>query len=269
MVLTDRQQFERETWNKRAKNAFLSPALSYKIFLREYKRIISSTKDLIDFSKCEHILDIGCGRGFSSLAWAKLLPKARVLGVDISPEMVNLCIEHARALGLEDRCTFRVANVHEKNRKTFGNKPFDLIFGRMVLHHFNFNELSSVASTLRALCHDKTTLLFVENNNCNTFLMWFRDHVSGRFGIPKSSLETEYPLDRKRIDYLARELGSRSRIVYHEMVVFRLLNRIPAFRLFIRFPFLKWLDSLLFQVRPFRKLSYHQLVLFKEEWNTR
>lgn len=53
------------------------------------------------------ILDVGCGSGRYCLAYAQR-GAARVVGVDFAPAMIALAQEHARRLGVAERCDFRL-----------------------------------------------------------------------------------------------------------------------------------------------------------------
>ena len=51
----------------------------------------------------ERILDLGCGAGAGALALAARLPRARVTGVEIDPDMAGLFAENIRLNGFGDR----------------------------------------------------------------------------------------------------------------------------------------------------------------------
>lgn len=51
------------------------------------------------------ILDVGCGSGLYSIAFAQR-GACRVVGLDIAENMIRACIEHARQGGYSDRCEF-------------------------------------------------------------------------------------------------------------------------------------------------------------------
>ena len=57
------------------------------------------------------VVDTCCGSGNVALALARLEPGARVIGIDLSPESVQLAQSNARALGLEDRVEFAVGDL--------------------------------------------------------------------------------------------------------------------------------------------------------------
>lgn len=69
------------------------------------------------------ILDVGTGTGCIALSLAQSLPKAKVLGIDISPEALTLAKENAQANDLEVR--FQQVNILEELPKI--ESRFDLV----------------------------------------------------------------------------------------------------------------------------------------------
>ncbi len=55
------------------------------------------------------ILDVGCGPGHYAIALARM-GAARVVGIDISPAMLEVAKDRARTAGVEDRCQFVLAD---------------------------------------------------------------------------------------------------------------------------------------------------------------
>jgi 2-polyprenyl-3-methyl-5-hydroxy-6-metoxy-1,4-benzoquinol methylase len=78
------------------------------------------------------VLDVGCGRGESTLELLRYGP-AHVLGIDISSEMIAVARDGAESV---DRVDFRVQSVQAPLAERF-----DLIVGRAILHHIDFREL--------------------------------------------------------------------------------------------------------------------------------
>jgi release factor glutamine methyltransferase len=72
------------------------------------------------------VLDLCTGCGNLALALAHGLPRAQVLGADLSEEAVALARENARFLGLEDRVHFVVGDLLQPIRDA-AEEPFDLI----------------------------------------------------------------------------------------------------------------------------------------------
>lgn len=81
----------------------------------------------------EHVLDVGCGTGTTSLELARLVgPSGRVAGVDVSAPMLDEALRRAAEAGL-DNISFAVgdAGVHQ-----FEPRHFDAAFSRMGIMFF-------------------------------------------------------------------------------------------------------------------------------------
>jgi ubiquinone/menaquinone biosynthesis C-methylase UbiE len=52
------------------------------------------------------VVDLACGTGITSTWLATHLPRARIIGLDASPRMLNAARRRAAKLGLSDRCVF-------------------------------------------------------------------------------------------------------------------------------------------------------------------
>ena len=66
--------------------------------------------DAIEVGPDDTVIDVGCGSGVLSFVAARLGAK-QVVGCDISEEAVEAAIANAQALGLGDRCEFRVGSL--------------------------------------------------------------------------------------------------------------------------------------------------------------
>jgi SAM-dependent methyltransferase len=193
------------------------------------------------------LVDLGCGDGKASLFFAK--HGARVIAVDSSSVAIkgisHFCTEN-EITNLEPVCAsaFDVA--------AYG--PVDLVFGSMVLHHFEpFTEFGLV---LRTLMKADAKAFFYENNARNSALMLLRRYVVGRFGVPKRGDPEESPLTPEEIDTLRRHF--RVRVAYPELLLMRLAGDY-LFRGHLR-RLLGWLDAMLYRVAPLRKYGYRQYV---------
>ncbi|HEX5949905.1 MAG TPA: class I SAM-dependent methyltransferase, partial [Actinomycetota bacterium] len=71
----------------------------------------------------------GCGAGWSSLALARAYPGTSVHGVDANAHTIELAHGHAREAGLQDRCTFAVADAAHLE-----GGPYDLVCFFECLH---------------------------------------------------------------------------------------------------------------------------------------
>jgi len=80
--------------------------------------------------KPEKILDIGCGDGKHTIYLAKRFPEAKVIGIDISGELIKKALERKRIWNL-DNIEFFVYDYFE-----FKDTNFDIIFSNNTFHWF-------------------------------------------------------------------------------------------------------------------------------------
>jgi SAM-dependent methyltransferase len=76
--------------------------------------------EALDMGQADTVIDVGCGSGVLSFVAARL-GAARVYGVDLSPQAVDIARMNAQALGLQDRVEFRVGNLLEPVRDVRAN----------------------------------------------------------------------------------------------------------------------------------------------------
>ncbi|HYR89135.1 MAG TPA: class I SAM-dependent methyltransferase [Terriglobia bacterium] len=76
------------------------------------------------------ILDIGCGKGFMLYDFMKLMPKARLAGLDISEYAVEHCVEPLKPF-------VRVGNARAL---PFEDKSFDLVIAINTIHNLPYND---------------------------------------------------------------------------------------------------------------------------------
>ncbi len=69
------------------------------------------------------VLDIGGGRGTTACHLARTY-RCKVVGIDISPDMIDAARERAKKDGLEDLVTFRIADAYEL---PFEDGSFDIV----------------------------------------------------------------------------------------------------------------------------------------------
>lgn len=83
------------------------------------------------------VLDYGCGAGENSVLIA--LHGAEVVGVDISPELIELAEKRIELHGCADKAEFLVGSAHDL---PLADESVDVVFGIAILHHLDL-ELSS------------------------------------------------------------------------------------------------------------------------------
>lgn len=84
------------------------------------------------------VLDYGCGTGENSLLLAKR--GAKVIGIDISPELLDIAERRMAANGVAaDATKFLVASAHGL---PIPDESVDVVFGIAILHHLELEEAS-------------------------------------------------------------------------------------------------------------------------------
>lgn len=78
------------------------------------------------------VLDYGCGSGDNTVLAAS--HGARVIGVDISPELIELAEKRLEAHNLGDAAEFRVGSAHDLPLE---DESVDVVFGMAILHHLD------------------------------------------------------------------------------------------------------------------------------------
>lgn len=80
------------------------------------------------------VLDYGCGAGENSVLIASR--GANVIGVDISPELLEIAEKRLEAHGFADNAEFRVGSAHEL---PLSDESVDVVFGIAILHHLDLS----------------------------------------------------------------------------------------------------------------------------------
>ena len=92
-------------------------------------------------------VDLACGPGHYTLCLARYLGYDRVVGIDLSPGMVDVATENAAGQGSEDRVEFRIADV--TRLEAFGDDELDLASFTDAAHHMP--DLATVTRVLREM----------------------------------------------------------------------------------------------------------------------
>lgn len=163
----------------------------------------------------KRVLDVGCGTG----AWSVHLAEAgaEVWAIDISPGSIAMVERRARLKGVSDRIHAAVMSATELE---FPDSHFDAVHGMNIIHHLDVDAFGAeIARVLRP----EGVAVFSENNANSKLLMWARDNLCGRFGIPKWSSDDEYPLTSERRERFALPFSER-RFEYPEFRFFHYFN---------------------------------------------
>jgi SAM-dependent methyltransferase len=95
-------------------------------------------------------IDVGCGIGIYALNLAARMPRASLLGVDISPAQIDTARGLSDRLGLGGRARFVVADVSSPDFAVSLGVRFDVVLCTEVVEHFE--EPGPLLRNLRHLC---------------------------------------------------------------------------------------------------------------------
>jgi SAM-dependent methyltransferase len=94
---------------------------------------------LLSDVKGKTVLDYGCGAGENSVLIASHGAE-KVIGIDISPELVALGHERLKLHGFAETADLRVGSAHELPVET---ESVDVVFGMAILHHLDLQLASN------------------------------------------------------------------------------------------------------------------------------
>jgi ubiquinone/menaquinone biosynthesis C-methylase UbiE len=161
-------------------------------------------------------IDIGCGGGRLVIALARRHPLIRVVGLDLSDEMINLASRRALGAGLGKRVTFKKGDAQ---RIPFPDESFDLIVSTLSLHHWSkparvFDEVARILKPA-----GKCALFDVRRDSVPLLigLMWFAQHfvvppAIRRMGEPLGTLRSAYTREEASIMLAKSKLGRFCRV---------------------------------------------------------
>ncbi|GJG86397.1 hypothetical protein tb265_15780 [Gemmatimonadetes bacterium T265] len=199
------------------------------------------------------VLDVGCGTG----EWAVVLASrgAEVWAVDISPGSVAVAKRRAALHGLSERVH---AAVMSAMALEFPDGFFDAVHGQDIIHHMT--DAGGFGREIARVLAPDGSAVFLENCANNRLLMFARDNVCGRWGIPKWSSDDEYPLTRGRLREFGRAF-STTEVEYPRFLCFFYIDaKLFRYRRKIVSRVCSGLDRLVFNVPALRQYSYRQVV---------
>lgn len=213
--------------------------------------------DLLGDVKNRRVLEVGCGTG----AWACMLALrgAEVWAIDISPESVAQAARASEINNVSDKVH---ASVMSAMNMSFDSNFFDIVHGADIIHHLDADVFGKEVA--RVLKPDGKAI-FSENCANNPILMFARNTLCGRFGIPKWSSDDEYPLTtQKKRQFAAPFAKWESR--YPVFLFFFYFNaKVFKYRVALINTICSFLDRSIYTFLPFlRRYSYRQILLLSE-----
>lgn len=151
--------FDKYSSNYDSNYHYNDPFTKYKI-TKKVSEIVKNIKAYQEKEKI-NILEIGCGTGEYTKHLARLMPNARIVGLDISAKILNIA---------KDKCnqyknvSFVSSSAYDSG---FKSNNFDVVVGFYVLHHLKINK---VKSEIDKVLKRGGLVLFYEPNILNPFV---------------------------------------------------------------------------------------------------
>jgi ubiquinone/menaquinone biosynthesis C-methylase UbiE len=250
---TEKDEREAQFWDKWA-DQFTDDQLR-EVGLNETNAENLCRVKLLGDVKGKRVLDVGCGTG----VWSAILANrgAEVWGIDISPACVRVTLRRAGLQGVEKQVHAEVMSAEEM---TFEDGFFDVVHGQDIIHHLDAEKFGKeIARVLKP----GGVAVFKENCANNPFLMFARNHICGRWGIPRWSSDDEYPLTKENRAKFGKSF-QRMQVEYPVFGCFYLFDaKIFKYRNRAITAFCKGADSFVYNFLPFmRSWSYRQTIAF-------
>jgi SAM-dependent methyltransferase len=194
------------------------------------------------------LLDLGCGNGSTSLFFAKR--GAKVVAIDISDEAIANLSQFCAKNSIDNITPVKCSALDIDSLGTF-----DFVFGKFILHHIEpFDMFAKILGDSVAV---GGKAFFHENNAFSDLLIWCRNNLVGKFGIPKYGDDEEFPLLPSEVENLREHFSVD--IEYPELVFFGLAS-VYLLKGSIHKP-MQSLDNYLYRFPALRKYSYIQHLL--------
>jgi SAM-dependent methyltransferase len=202
-------------WNSRAQE--LASGFDWAV-----QRFVANLANAFDLSETR-ILELGCGLG--AVAADLHRRGAKVTAVDFSGEMVQKARWlHGQPRGLRflesDICTLALS------------EEFDLICGVAVLHEIEQSQYAQLLTVMDQHFAPKGCAYFLENSYFNPLFRMLRQHVVGRYGIPRYGSVHETPFDLARWRLIQTHFEHSAR----RGEIFYLFGRVDGYILRSRWP---------------------------------
>jgi SAM-dependent methyltransferase len=202
----------------------------------------------------KHLLEIGCGDGRLCLQFARA--GARVTGIDISLEMVELTRNAATRADVSDR----VEAVRMSGEDlSLPDESVDLIYGHSILHHLN---LEIAGRHLSRVLRVGGVAVFLEPLDDNPILKAFR------FWTPRRRTPTERPLKFRQLESIAMHFGAWEHTEFYlvSLCAFLWYYGYRSERSFKKaMTILQPLDRMCFRRIPFlRRYAWVSVIMFKK-----
>jgi ubiquinone/menaquinone biosynthesis C-methylase UbiE len=147
-------------------------------------------------------LDLGCGAGCLAIDLATQAPGLCVIGLDLSPAMLDRASTRTRLAGIEDRVGFLQTDA---KRIPAPDNSFDLVISSFSLHHWEepVTVLDEVARVLRP----GGSFIIRDLRRDLAFLPWLSMWFTGCFLVPVALRRANEPLSSRDAAYTPQEVA--------------------------------------------------------------
>lgn len=159
------KDYQKEKWDSLAVESgedYLKAVISKTAFVNNYfdKASTTAIKNNITLKKDFEILDFGCGVGRISLWLAPSVKK--VIGVDISPKMIEIARKRSKLLNIENAEFVQF----DDNNLRFEDNSFDLVTCCVVLKYVLDNEdLRQIIGEICRVVKPEGSIVLIENTD--------------------------------------------------------------------------------------------------------
>lgn len=169
-------------------------------------------KNALGDIKGKRLLDLGCGKGTTSVEFAK--DGALLSAIDISNEMVKATRGIVQKHGVEGRVNVNQMAVEDLK---FPDDLFDCVYGHSILHH---TDLEVASREIRHILRNGGKAVFVEPLGHNFFLRLYRKFT------PKSRTRSEKPMMFGDIRKIARNFSRFKYRTFYLLSLFAFIWRV-------------------------------------------
>ncbi|HCW09111.1 MAG TPA: hypothetical protein DGG95_17270 [Cytophagales bacterium] len=166
----------------------------------------SFVKKLKKYCTKETITDIGCGPGYLLQSVSKEFPENKLVGVDISKEMVEKAKANFASMGYGERIEFRQGAA---DYLPFDDSTQDFIVSTFSLHHWADPE-ASFKEIFRILKPGGQMLIFDFRRDAQRllfYLIWFAQNVALRIMGITAIRKINEPMGSLLASYTKKEIG--------------------------------------------------------------
>jgi ubiquinone/menaquinone biosynthesis C-methylase UbiE len=147
------------------------------------------------------LLDIGCGPGYLLALVGRRIRHLQLMGIDISPNMIQAAHRNLTRKGLGNRATFRQGDIA---RLPLPDNSIDFIVTTFSLHHWK-NPPRALREVYRVLKPGGQFLLFDLRRDARPIVHWFLRFVS-TIVVPRPLRQVKEPLGSLLASYTVREM---------------------------------------------------------------